>query len=61
MASRRINWIAKFEGFDYFSYPVSVATKIKKGSGGLEVFIGTYLKFGIKEWRHTDNVVAWFI
>ena len=34
--------------------------KSKRDSGGLGIFIRTSLKFGIKEWRHTDDVVAWF-
>ena len=32
----------------------------KRDSRGLGIFIRTSLNYGIKEWRHTDDVVAWF-
>ena len=30
-------------------------------SGGLGIFIKSSLKHGIKTWRNTDDVVAWFV
>ena len=41
--------------------PVNVVTKNRKGTlGGIGIFVRTSLKFGIKEWCHIDDVVAWF-
>ena len=50
------------EGYDYFNYPRRYChPKCKRDSGGLGIFIKSSLKHGIKTWRNTDDVVAWFV